>query len=445
MKIFGTDGVRGLANSELTPELAYKLGRAAAFVLNPMNKKSAIVIGKDTRISGDMLESALITGICSAGVNVLKLGVMPTPGIAFLTRKLEAMAGVVISASHNPAADNGIKFFNHQGFKLSDETEEQIEQLILNGMEKIPYPTGADIGRVEYIEDSIELYKEFLKEAIDIDFKGLKVVVDCANGAASWVTPPLLTELGAEVISIFDKPDGLNINARCGSTHLEALQEAVLKTGADLGIAHDGDSDRMLAVDEAGRVVDGDQILVACGIQLQKEGKLTGNKLVVTVMSNLGLKQACEKHGIQVEETKVGDRYVLERMQETGAILGGEQSGHIIFLNHNTTGDGIITALKLLELVKKTGRPLSELANQMEKLPQVLVNTRVKDKSSWQSNPAIQQIIKQSEERLGKRGRILVRPSGTEPLIRVMAEGNDLSELEQITKSIAQVIEKELS
>lgn len=445
MQIFGTDGVRGQANSELTPELAFKLGRVAAYILNPQDKKKVIVIGKDTRISGDMLESALIAGICSAGVNVYKLGVMPTPGIAFLTRKLEAMAGVVISASHNPASDNGIKFFNHLGFKLPNAVEEEIERIILNGMEEIPYPIGDGVGKVEYIHDGINLYKEFLKNAIDIDLNGLKVVVDCANGAASQITPPLLRELGAEVISLFDQPDGLNINANCGSTHMAALEKAVLEHGAHLGIAHDGDSDRLLAVDETGKLVDGDQILVICGLELQKQGKLGENKIVVTVMSNLGLKQACEKSGIEVEETKVGDRYVLEKMEETGAILGGEQSGHIIFLNHNTTGDGILTALKLLEVVKKSGKSLSQLANQMERLPQVLINVGVKEKNSWQSNSTIQNIIKQAEEELGKRGRILVRASGTEPLIRVMAEGNDHDQLEQITREIAEVIRRELN
>jgi len=445
VKIFGTDGVRGQANSDLTPELAFKLGRAAAYILNPQDRKKAIVIGKDTRISGDMLESALIAGICSAGVNVLKVGVMPTPGIAFLTRKLEAMAGVVISASHNPAGDNGIKFFNHQGFKLPDEIENKIELIIAQGMEEIPYPIGADVGKVEDIKEGSRLYKEFLREAVDINLDGLKVVTDCANGAAYIISPSLLRELGVEVISIFEKPDGININKDCGSTHMGALQKVVLESGAHLGIAYDGDSDRVLAVDELGNIVDGDQILVICGLELQKQGLLTGNKVVGTVMSNLGLKQAFEKSGIKVEETKVGDRYVLERMQETGAILGGEQSGHIIFLNYNTTGDGILTALKLLEVVKKNGRPLSQLAQQMERFPQLLVNVRVKDKSSWQTNESIQNIIKDYDQKLGKRGRILVRASGTEALIRVMAEGNDLAELEQITQEIAQVIAKELS
>lgn len=445
VKIFGTDGVRGQANSELTPELAYKLGRASAFVLKPQSRQKAFVIGKDTRISGDMLESALIAGICSTGVNVYKVGVMPTPGIAFLTRKLQAMAGIVISASHNPASDNGIKFFNHQGFKLPDEIEEDIEFTMLNRLEEIPYPTGAGIGKVEYIQNGKEMYIEFLKKVIDVDLKGLRVVVDCANGSAYQITPPLLRDLGAEVISIFDKPNGLNINVNCGSTHLGALQEAVLKYGAHLGVAHDGDADRMLAVDQEGNVIDGDQILVICGLELQKQGKLKGDKVVVTVMSNLGLKQAFEKHGIQVEETKVGDRYVLERMQETGAVLGGEQSGHIIFLDYNTTGDGVITVLKLLEVIKKNGISLGELANQMEKLPQILVNVKVEDKGSWENNGNIKNIITRYQEELGKRGRILVRASGTEPLIRVMAEGNDLKELDKITRDIAKVIAEELN
>lgn len=445
MGIFGTDGVRGQANSELKPELAFKLGRAAAHILNPGEEKKAIVIGKDTRISGDMLESALIAGICSTGTNVIRVGVIPTPGIAYLTRKFQAIAGVVISASHNPVADNGIKFFNSEGFKLSDALEAQIEETILKGMDKIPYPTGPLVGRVEYIHNGSQIYKDFLREAVDVNLEGLKVVVDCANGAAWEITPSLLRELGAEVISIFDQPDGLNINEQCGSTHMEALQKEVLRQGAHIGIAHDGDSDRMLAVDEKGNIVDGDQILVACGLELQQTNKLLGNKVVVTVMSNLGLKQAFENQGIEVEETQVGDKYVLERMQEIGAVLGGEQSGHIIFLDYNTTGDGILTALKLLEVVKKRGKTLSEIANQMERLPQILINVRVKDKKSWDTNINISESIKKHTEKLGKKGRILVRASGTEALIRVMAEGHDLAELKSITEDIAQVIEQELN
>jgi len=444
-KIFGTDGVRGKANADLTPELAFKLGRAAAYVLEPDRAQKAIVIGKDTRISGDMLESALIAGICSAGVNVYKVGVMPTPGIAFLTRELGAMAGIVISASHNPASDNGIKFFNYQGFKLPDEVEEKIEYIMMKQLEDIPYPIGEGIGKVEFVDNGIDLYSRFLREAIDIDLKGLKIVVDCANGAAFQVTPPLLRDLGAEVISIFVKPDGLNINDRCGSTHMDALKEAVIKNGAHLGIAHDGDADRMLAVDHKGDVVDGDQILVIFALDLLKQGALKGNKIVVTVMSNLGLKQTLEKNGIIVEETKVGDRYVLERMQEIDAILGGEQSGHIIFLEYNTTGDGILTVLKLLEVIRKTGKSLFELASQMEKLPQLLVNVKVRDKGEWQRNQIINKTISRYEAELGNRGRILVRASGTEPLIRVMVEGNDLEELNKIANNIAKVIETELN
>ncbi|MFZ5944427.1 MAG: phosphoglucosamine mutase [Bacillota bacterium] len=445
-KIFGTDGVRGEANSQLTPELAYQLGRAGAYYLSKdFEGEKHIVIGKDTRISGDMLESALISGICSVGVNVFKVGVMPTPAIAFLTKKLGAMAGIVISASHNPARDNGIKFFNNLGFKLPDALEEQIENALLNKLEGIPYPTGSGIGRVEYVKDGEELYKDFLKTTIRTDFTGLKIVIDCANGAAYKISPELFRELGAEVIDIFTNPDGLNINDDCGSTHMEALRTAVLKHGAHLGIAHDGDADRILAVDDHGEVVDGDQILVLCGLDLFKEGKLNGNKVVVTVMSNLGLKQAFNRFGIEIEETKVGDRYVLERMLQIGAVLGGEQSGHIIFLDYNTTGDGILTALKLVEIVKKTDIPLSQLASQMEKLPQVLKNVRVKQKKGWENNSKIQGLISELQQGLGKRGRILVRASGTESLIRVMAEGNDLNELEKIVNQIAEVIEQELN
>lgn len=448
IKIFGTDGVRGQANSELTPELAYKLGRAAAYILGKGKKgkeKEKIVIGKDTRISGDMLESALISGICSAGVDVFKAGVMPTPGIAFLTRELQAIAGVVISASHNPAEDNGIKFFNSQGYKLPDEVEEEIEFAIANQLKDIPYPVAGEIGRVQYIDEGIEKYKDFLKKSISTNLAGLKIVVDCANGAAYQITPSLLEELGAEVISIFDKPDGLNINAQCGSTYLEALKKSVLENGAHLGLAHDGDADRVLAVDSQGGEIDGDQILIICGLHSLKEGKLPGNQVVTTVMSNLGLKQAFAKAGIKVEETRVGDRYVLEKMQEVGAVLGGEQSGHIIFLEHNSTGDGILTALKLLEVMKITGKTLRQLAGQMEKLPQKLLNVKVKDKKNWQSNPKINGIITKYQEQLGTSGRILVRASGTEPKIRVMAEGNDLEQLNTIVQEIASVVREELN
>ena len=445
-RIFGTDGVRGEANSQLTPELAFQLGRAAASLLRDKKEgKQAIVIGRDTRISGDMLEGALIAGVCSAGIDVYRVGVMPTPAIAYLTRELKAISGVVISASHNPASDNGIKFFDYQGYKLPDELEDQIEDLIDNGVEQLPYPTGAEIGRVKEIKNGLDLYLEFVKKIIKVDLKGLKIVVDCANGAASEITPRLLRELGADVINAFDQPDGLNINKDCGSTNMDALQKLVLKEKADLGIAHDGDADRVLFVDAKGNLVDGDQVLVICGLDLLREGALKKDTVVVTVMSNLGLKQALVKNGVKVEETKVGDRYVLERMREVGAIIGGEQSGHVIFLEHNTTGDGIVTALKLLEVMQKTGKSLEELASQMEKLPQVLLNVRVKDKRDWEKNKAIRDVVALREKLLGDKGRILVRASGTEPLIRVMAEGNDLEELQQVTKEIAKVVEEELN
>ncbi|SMB89563.1 phosphoglucosamine mutase [Desulfonispora thiosulfatigenes DSM 11270] len=444
-KIFGTDGVRGCANVDLTPQLAYELGRAAAFVLKNKTDKKTITIGKDTRRSGDMLEAALISGICSVGIDVYKLGVMPTPAIAYLTRKLDAMSGVVISASHNPAEDNGIKFFSHEGFKLPDEVESEIEALIASGLEGIPNPKGSEVGIVNYIHDGEKQYLNFLKTEIPVDLTGLKIVVDCANGAASNITPRLLESLGAEVISLYSSPDGMNINANCGSTYPENLQEAVLKHGADIGIAHDGDADRMLAVDEKGNLVDGDQILVICALDMKKEGKLKGNKIVVTVMSNLGLKQAFEKHDVEVIETKVGDRYVLEKMQELDASLGGEQSGHLIFLDHNTTGDGVLSALKLLEVINKSKKPFSELAVQMTKLPQVLVNVRVKSTLGWDVNPTIKGAINKYETELGSRGRILVRASGTEPLIRVMLEGNDYQELENIAGHMSTIINQEIN
>lgn len=443
-KLFGTDGVRGLANSDLTPELAYRLGRVAAALLKKQKPglRTAIVLGKDTRISGAMLEAALAAGVCSSGVDVYLAGVIPTPAIAYLTRKLQVCSGVVISASHNPFADNGIKFFNEQGYKLPDELEDQIEELVLQKEDPLPRPTGSELGKIIPLEKAVDDYVNFLKEKLPVSLKGLKIVVDCAHGAVSEVAPRVYRELGAQVISINDLPTGTNINEKCGSTHLASLQEAVLKYGADMGIAHDGDGDRVIAVDENGKEVNGDKILVICGLALQAAGKLQ-EKVVVTVMSNLGLKKAFQQAGVHVYETKVGDRYVLEKMLETGTILGGEQSGHIIFTRYNTTGDGILTALTLLGVIVESGKKLSALAAQMETYPQVLLNVKVADKD-WEKHPAIRQAITAGEQELGGDGRILVRPSGTEPLIRVMAEGKDEKQLKEIAGRIGKIIEQEL-
>ncbi|MBQ5682713.1 MAG: phosphoglucosamine mutase, partial [Peptococcaceae bacterium] len=376
MKLFGTDGVRGEANVVLTAELAYQLGRAAAYVLKRdgiPGKENAMVIGKDTRISGDMLEASLIAGICSTGVNVYQAGVIPTPGVAVLTRMLNAMAGVVISASHNPYQDNGIKFFSPLGTKLPDEVESAIEAVIADGLKDVPSPSGAEIGRVIAYPEGAEKYSDFLQRKVDGDFGGLRVVADCANGAASFIAPKLLRSLGADLTAISCRPDGININNNCGSTHLEQLQKAVQEQQADLGIAYDGDADRLLAVDQNGRVVDGDRLLLIFGSYLEKQGLLKEDTVVITVMSNMGLKIALKEKGIKTLETKVGDRYVIEGMKESGAVLGGEQSGHIVFGLDNTTGDGILSSLKLLQIVKQSGKTLAELADEMEQYPQILI------------------------------------------------------------------------
>lgn len=437
--LFGTDGVRGIANRELTPELALKLGRAGAYVLSRGNPGARMVVGCDTRLSCDMLEAALAAGICSAGVDVLKVGVMPTPAVAYLTRELGAVGGVVISASHNPMEDNGIKFFGANGYKLPDEMEEEIERLVYS-LDSIPLPVGEGIGRVHQVYEAVERYVAFLKGTVSCELKGLKVVVDCANGAASQVAPRVLRELGAEVVSIFSSPDGANINAGCGSTHPEKLQEAVVRHGAHLGLAHDGDADRVVAVDHLGNLVDGDQIMVILGRYLKEHGRLARNTVVVTVMSNLGLDLALQESGIRVLRTKVGDRYVLEELLRCGANFGGEQSGHIVMLDYTTTGDGILTALQLLQVVKEKGASLQELAAQMEKFPQVLKNVPVADKEKVMSSPALAEAIARQQERLGGQGRILVRPSGTEPLIRVMVEARDKDCLHAVVDELVNVI-----
>lgn len=445
-ELFGTDGVRGVANRDLTPLMAYKIGMAGAYVLSRNAKgpiKPAIVIGRDTRISGDMLEAALTAGICSVGVDVLRVGIMPTPAIAFLTRDLKATAGVVISASHNPVEDNGIKFFASTGYKLPDEVEMEIERLISRtGMQELPCPVGSEVGSVRDVTDAADRYVNFAKATIDCRLDGLKIVIDCANGAASCLSPRIFQELGAEVIPVYNEPNGININKGCGSTHPEVVARKVLEYGADLGLAHDGDADRVIAVDEEGSIVDGDHIMVICSTHMKRKGKLPLDTVVVTVMSNLGLRLGLRDANIRVLETKVGDRYVLEELLRSGAVFGGEQSGHIIFLEHNTTGDGIITGLQLAAVVKESGKPVSELAAQMERLPQVLVNVRVADKTAAMENDEVTAAIRKGEEILGDKGRILVRPSGTEPKVRVMAEGPDEDQLQEIVEEIAAVISR---
>ncbi|QJW45506.1 phosphoglucosamine mutase [bacterium BFN5] len=443
-RLFGTDGVRGVANKELTPELAFRLGRAAtAFFGEETHCQPVVVIGRDTRISGQMLEAALAAGICSAGGKAILAGVVPTPAVAYLTRKLNAQAGVVISASHNPYPDNGIKFFAGTGYKLPDAVEEKLEDLVLQTTDELARPTAEGVGTIEYRHDLIKEYIDYAVSTVGDSFSGLKIVVDCSNGAAYEVAPAVLKSLGAEVVVINDSPNGININKDCGSTHMAGLQQAVIDHQADIGIAHDGDADRCLAVDETGALVDGDQIMVICALELLKQNQLKDNTLVTTVMSNIGLHQAIKKAGGRLEITPVGDRYVLENMREYGYTLGGEQSGHIIFNKYSTTGDGLITALQLIWSTRKSGKKLSELAGLMMRYPQLLVNVRVQSKEGWQDNQVIDAAIKAGEAELGESGRILVRPSGTEPLIRVMAEGPTLPQLEKLVHGIADVIKQE--
>ncbi|MGI5891629.1 MAG: phosphoglucosamine mutase [Bacillota bacterium] len=442
-KVFGTDGVRGKANDSLTPELAFELGRVAASVLtrHNKNKNAKIIIGKDTRISGDMLEAALAAGICSTGATAVLLGVIPTPGVAMLCRELKADAGAVISASHNPFGDNGIKFFAGTGYKLPDEVEDKIEGLLFNSG-SIARPIDGHVGRIEYYHDAAGLYAQLLKEAQPVDLSGMKIVVDPSNGAASAIAGPLFSHMGAEVIAIFDRPDGCNINNACGSTHPEALMQEVIKQQAHIGIALDGDADRMIAVDEKGNLVDGDQILAICAADLQNKGRLTNNTLVATMMSNIGLTLAMTSLGIKVEETQVGDRYVLEKMQQISAVLGGEQSGHIIFADHNTTGDGLASALYLLSVMRQSGKPLSELAAIMQKLPQILYNVPVVKKDGWQEDIDIYSAYQKAQAELAGKGRVILRPSGTEQLLRVMVEGPDIEQLKSIINELVSVIQE---
>ncbi|HYL80718.1 MAG TPA: phosphoglucosamine mutase [Candidatus Acidoferrum sp.] len=427
-RLFGTDGVRGIANQEpMTPETVVKLGRAAAYLFKTPGRRRSFVIGKDPRLTGYMLETALTAGITSMGVDVLLVGPLPTPGIAFITRSLRAHAGVVISASHNSFEDNGIKFYSGEGLKLPDATEAQIEELILSGKIDRIRPGANEIGKAYRIGDAGGRYIEFAKNTFPkaLTLRGLKVVVDCAHGATYRVSPAVLQELGAEVVALNVAPDGLNINAGCGSLYPEMIQRTVVKEGAQVGITHDGDGDRVLCVDEKGALLDGDQLLTICALDMLAEGRLRGHAIVATVMSNLGLEVAMREHGIKVVRTPVGDRAVLEEMLRSGYALGGEQSGHIIFAEHNTTGDGIVTALQVLAAMLRANKPLSELAACMPCFPQVLENVRVQRRQELATLPGVQAKIREAEAALGGSGRVLVRFSGTEPLARVMIEGPD--------------------
>ncbi|MCX5848801.1 MAG: phosphoglucosamine mutase [Deltaproteobacteria bacterium] len=447
-KLFGTDGIRGIANEyPMTTEITSNVGRAIAYLSKKEGHKPRILIGRDTRISGDMFESAIISGICSMGVNAISVGVIPTPGIAFLTHNMRADAGIVISASHNPTQDNGIKIFNGNGFKLSDEKENQIEELIFaKNMQKL-HPVPKELGKLSRLDDAPGRYVDFLKSTFpqNINPEGIKIVLDCSNGATFRVAPEVFAELGVEVTTLFDKPDGNNINLNCGSQHTEALAAEVLRQRADAGFAFDGDGDRVIAIDDKGNILTGDRMLAICSVILKKEGKLKNNLVVRTVMSNMGLTVAFQKQGIDSVFANVGDRFVLEEMLSRGAIIGGEDSGHLIFLQHHTTGDGLITALQVLAAMKKEERPLSELARVMKVFPQMLINIDVKRKPEIETVPAIMAAIKKAEEALGDKGRVLVRYSGTQNMCRVMVEGPTKKETETHCHQIADVVKKILA
>lgn len=444
-RMFGTDGVRGIAGTELTIELATKLGQAGAYVLTKeQDHQATIIVGCDTRISGGMLASALMAGICSVGANAIFVGVMPTPAIAYLTRKHKVDAGVVISASHNPMEFNGIKFFNGEGYKLSDELEDEIEALIKSNMKDVVLPTGSGIGKIEYRFDLRDEYVDFMKKSVPVDLTGMKIVIDCAEGASHYTSVKALQDLGADLVAIHTEPDGTNINANCGSTHMDELKARVVYEKADIGLAFDGDADRMLAVDEKGELVDGDQIMAICGCHMKKKGTLKKDTIVVTVMTNLGFTLMGQKEGINIEKTKVGDRYVLENMKENGYNIGGEQSGHVIFLDDNTTGDGLLSALHLLNVMVEEKKPLSELATVMEVLPQALVNAKVPNhkKEAYMEYPEVADAIAKLEEKFKGEGRVLIRPSGTEPLVRVMIEGKNQEEIQADAEALAELITK---
>ncbi|AIE58693.1 phosphoglucosamine mutase [Bacillus methanolicus] len=443
-KYFGTDGVRGVANSELTPELAFKLGRFGGYVLTKDRDRPKVLIGRDTRISGHMLEGALVAGLLSIGAEVMRIGVISTPGVAYLTKALGAQAGVMISASHNPVADNGIKFFGPDGFKLSDEQEHEIEKLLDLEEDNLPRPIGADLGQVNDYFEGGQKYLQYLKQTVDEDFSGIHIALDCAHGATSFLATHLFADLEADLSTMGASPNGLNINDGVGSTHPEALAAFVKEKGADVGLAFDGDGDRLIAIDENGNIVDGDQIMYICGKYMKEQGRLKHSTVVSTVMSNLGFYKALETHGIESVQTAVGDRYVVEEMKKNGYNLGGEQSGHIIFLDYNTTGDGLLTGLQLVNIMKLTKKPLSELAGEMKKFPQMLVNVRVTDKHHVTNNEKVKKVIEQVESEMKGNGRILVRPSGTEPLVRIMAEAPTEELCQEYVNRIAAVVKEEM-
>lgn len=449
-RMFGTDGVRGIANKELTPELAFEIGQAGAYVLTgSTGKKPVILVGKDTRISGDILECALTAGLCSVGAKVVSAGVIPTPAIAYLVRRFGFDAGVMISASHNPFEHNGIKFFSGEGYKLKDETEEKIEAIILDKAEEVKRAVCEDIGHREEDYSLVDEYIKFAMSVTDVRFDGIKIAIDCANGSASVTAKRALEGLGAEVFVTCDKPDGVNINKDCGSTHIENLAAFVKETKADVGLAFDGDADRVLAVDENGDMVDGDKIMAVCALDMRSRGKLEDNTVVATVMSNLGFFKMGEKEKLNIKRTKVGDRYVLEEMLKCGHKIGGEQSGHVILLDHNTTGDGLVTGITLVSVMKRTGRKLSDLASVMKVYPQVLINAKVKNEfkseDKYMAVPEIREKISELEAAFAGSGRVLIRPSGTEPLVRVMIEGQNEEEIKRYAEELAHLMEEKLN
>ena len=444
-KYFGTDGVRGVANSELTPEFAFRLGRVGGYVLTKDTKeRPKVLIGRDTRISGEMLEGALVAGLLSIGAEVMRLGVISTPGVAYLTRVMNAQAGVMISASHNPVADNGIKFFGPDGFKLTDAQEAEIEALLDTEEDTLPRPIGGDIGSVTDYFEGGQKYISYLKQTVDEEFLGIHVALDCAHGATSQLATHLFADLEADISTMGASPDGLNINEGVGSTHPEKLAAFVLERGADVGLAFDGDGDRLIAIDEKGQIVDGDQIMFIIGKYLHAKGRLKKDTIVSTVMSNMGFYKALEDNGMTSVKTAVGDRYVVEEMRAHDYNVGGEQSGHIVFLDYNTTGDGLLTGIQLVNIMKMTGKRLSELAGEMTIFPQKLVNVRVTDKHAVTQNEKVAAVITAVETEMAGNGRVLVRPSGTEPLVRVMVEAPSAEACEEYVNRIADVVKAEM-